>query len=439
MRQITCTSRVWYLPHHPVTNPNKPGKVRVVFDCAATYKGVSLNNQLLQGPDFMNSLVGVLIRFRQENVALVADIEAMFHQVRVQDEDCDALRFLWWSDGDLSKTPKCYRMQVHLFGATSSPSCTAYALRRTATDHADLYEPEVISTVERNFYVDDCLKSVPTETDAIKLASDLQSLMKTGGFRLTKWLSNSRQVVNSIQESERAPSVVNLDKGESLPLDRALGVHWDVDRDEIKFKVKLSDKPLARRGILSVVSSVFDPLGLVSPVTLPAKAIVQNLWSQKLGWDDQISEQDAENWLRWLSNLPQLEKISVRRCFKPRGFSSVKNTQLHVFSDGSELGYGACAYLRLEDENDNTTCSLVAGKSRLAPLKQTSIPRLELSGAVVAAQLYGQIAEELEINIDQVTFWTDSMIVLGYIKNETRRFKTFVGNRIGQIHELTSP
>ena len=136
--------RVWYLPHHPVTNENKPGKVRVVFDCAAKYRDVSLNTKLLQGPDLMNNLVGVLLRFRQEHIAIAADVEAMFHQVRVKDEDCDALRFLWWPDGNLKLQPRCYKMQVHLFGATSSPSCAAYALKRTAIDNTHLFSPDVI-------------------------------------------------------------------------------------------------------------------------------------------------------------------------------------------------------------------------------------------------------------------------------------------------------
>ena len=131
-------NHVWYLSHHPVINQNKPGKVRVVFNCAAMYKGTSLNSQLLQGPNFMNSLVGVLNRFRQEDVALAADIEAMFHQVQVHDEDCDALRFLWWHRGDFNRRPKCYQTRVHLFGATSSLSCAAYASRRIALDHAHM-------------------------------------------------------------------------------------------------------------------------------------------------------------------------------------------------------------------------------------------------------------------------------------------------------------
>ena len=117
-----------------------------------------------------------------------------------------------------------------------------------------------LSTVKRNFYVDDCLKSIPTEEGAVKLAVDLQSLMKMGGFRLTIWLSNSRKVLCAIPESERAPSVVNLNPCDALPSDRALGINWNVNEDKIKFVVKVADRPLTRRGILSIVSSIFDPL-----------------------------------------------------------------------------------------------------------------------------------------------------------------------------------
>ncbi|MCG8069350.1 MAG: hypothetical protein JAY84_15975 [Candidatus Thiodiazotropha taylori] len=435
----TKSRRVWYLPHHPVTNANKPGKLRVVFDCAAKFQGISLNSQLLQGPDLNNSLVGVIIRFRQEQVALAADVEAMFHQVRVLDRDCDALRFLWWPNGDTNKQPKCYCMQVHLFGATSSPSCATYALKRTADDNASSFEPEVVSTVKRNFYVDDCLKSVPTEEGAVKLALDLQALMKMGGFRLTKWLSNSRNVLRAIPESDRAPSVISLGPCDALPCDRALGINWDVNEDKIRFVVKIADRPLTRRGILSIVSSIFDPLGLVSPITLRAKIIVQQLCRKKLGWDDEIPQLQQTEWQAWLGTLPHLQDISVDRCFKPQGFGNIQNTQLHFFSDGSELGYGASAYVRLVDVHGNIACSLVIGKSRLAPIKQVSIPRLELSGAVVACRLYRLLSDELEIKPDQVTFWTDSMIVLGYIKNVSRRFKTFVGNRLSMIHDTTSP
>ena len=296
-------------------------------------------------------------------------------------------------------------MQVHLFGATSSPSCAAHALKRTADDHANLFKPEVSATIHRNFYVDDCLKSVSSEKEAVKLALDLRSLLEMGGFKLTKWLSNSRYVLKQIPESERAPAIVSLNP--ALPRDRTLGINWDVNADEIKFNVKVRDQPFTRRGILSIVSSIFDPLGIVSPITLRAMAIIQNLCRQKLQWDDKISKVDENEWKTWLNSLLHLENVAVKRCFKPHEFGSIQSSQLHLFADGSELGYGACAYLRLTDHQGNISCSSVIGKARLAPIKQMSIPRLELSGAVLACRLYGFLTNELEITIDQVTFWTD--------------------------------
>lgn len=182
---------VWYLPHHPVTHPLKPGKVRVVFDCAARYCGTSLNQQLLQGPDLTNPLVGVLIRFRQELVAMTADIEAMFHQVYVDPPDRDALRFLWWPEGDLQKEPEKYRMVKHLFGVTSSPSCANFCLQKTASSYREEFDPDRIQTVMINMYVDhDLIKSVSSPEAAIKLSTQLRELLMKGGFRLTKWLSN---------------------------------------------------------------------------------------------------------------------------------------------------------------------------------------------------------------------------------------------------------
>lgn len=216
----------WYLPHHPVYHPQKPDKVRVVFDCSATWRGISLNDQLLQGPDLTNSLVGVLTRFRQEPIAIMSDIEAMFHQVRVRPSDCNYLRFLWWPDGNLDNSPAEYQMLVHLFGATSSPSCANFALRKTAKDNESEFDPITVETVLSNFYVDDCLKSVSTTNQAIQLTSQLRGLLARGGFRLTKWLFNDQEVLNSIPESERAAAVKNLDF-DSL-IQRALGVQWKV-------------------------------------------------------------------------------------------------------------------------------------------------------------------------------------------------------------------
>ena len=374
---------VWYLPHHPVLNPNKPDKVRVIFDCAAKYQGTSLNDQLLQGPDLTNNLVGVLTRFRQEPVALMADIESMFHQVHVSPNDCDALRFLWWPNSDLNSEPEEYQMMVHLFGATSSPSCANFGLRRTAEDNQQEFSEEAVNTIKHNFYVDNCLKSVPSENKAIGLANELCQLLSKGGFRLTKWISNSRQVIDSIPMSERAGSVKGL-LLDQLPIERALGVRWDVETDTFGFKISVKDKPATRRGILSVVTSVYDPLGFVAPFILPAKGLLQDLCRKNLGWDDPISDDDLTRWRNWLVELPMLEKLKVNRCFKPINFEEVASSQLHHFADASQRAYGAVTYLHLTDTKGDIHCSFITGKSRLAPLKQLTIPRLELSAAVVA-------------------------------------------------------
>ena len=153
---------LWYLPYHPVLNPNKLDKILVVFDCAAKHQGTSLNDQLLQGPDLLNNLVGVLTRFWQEPVALMADVELMFHQVHISPRDCDALRFLWWSNNDLNSKPEEYQMMVHLFSATSSPSCANFSLRWTAKDNQQEFSKDAVNSVKNNFYVDDSLKSVPS-------------------------------------------------------------------------------------------------------------------------------------------------------------------------------------------------------------------------------------------------------------------------------------
>lgn len=223
-------------------------KVREVYNCAAKSSGTSLNDQLLKGPDLMNDLLGVLLRFRQNKVALVADVEAMLHQVRVIESDRDVLRFLWWKGGDLSKSPEEYRMCVHLFGATSSPCCAGKALQKTASDNEVNIQDEVgqraLEIIRRCFYVDDYLASVESVNFATKVLQRLVNILSKGGFHLTKWLSNERQVLDSIEETERAPSLpISLDE---LPMERTLGVCWDAENDNFTFHVSLRDKPTTK-------------------------------------------------------------------------------------------------------------------------------------------------------------------------------------------------
>ena len=425
--------KVWYLPHHPVVNPNKE-KVRIVFDCAAEYRGQSLNNEVLQGPDLSNKLIGVLIRFRLYPVAFMADIQAMFHQVRVVREDQDVLRFLWWPEGDLDKNPEKYKMTVHLFGGTWSPSCCTYALRHTAEDHKEGYSAEAVETMLRNFYVDDCLKSVPTVREANELVKELKKLAADGGFNLTKWTSNSSKVINEIPDCDRSKKAQERTL-EDLTEDRALGVCWRVREDSLGFQAQRMEQPLTKRGVLSMLSSVYDPLGLASPFVLIARRIVQNLCQEKIGWDDPIPEKERKQWEQWISGLQDMKQISVPRCVQP--FPPVQ-VELHHFSDASEVAYGVVSYLRVIAKDGRIECTLVMAKSRLAPLKRLTLPRLELQAATLAARQNALLRKELGLDLRPPTYWTDSTIVLQYISNTTARYHTFVANRVAEIQNATN-
>ncbi|XP_038058753.1 uncharacterized protein LOC119730035 [Patiria miniata] len=429
---------IWYLPHHPVFHPHKPDKLRIVFDCAAKFQGISLNDTVHRGPDLINKLVGVLLRFRLERVAFMADIEGMFHQEVVNKPDRDVLRFLWWSNDSISSSPKVYRMTAHLFGGVWSPSCANFALKQTAQDNIHKYDTETVRTVDKNFYVDDCLKSVATSDEAIRLIDQLCSMLVLGGFKLRKWISNSREVLQTIPPSERTKTVLSLDLDrELLPTERALGVLWDVESDVFTFDVHVSSKPMTRRGLLSIVSSVYDPLGFASPFILTAKMLFQELCRRKIGWDDSIPDEIARQWERWLADLPQLKSLSIPRCIKPRGFGTSTTVQLHHFCDASERGYGAVTYLRLQDVDERVSSCLLMAKAKLAPLKKTTIPRLELAAGVVSVKLDEMIRRELLLPLQESVFWSDSMIVLHYLRNEDKRYQTFVANRISRILELS--
>ncbi|XP_028412569.1 uncharacterized protein LOC114535461 [Dendronephthya gigantea] len=257
-------------------------------------------------------------------------------------------------------------------------------------------------------------------------------------FRLTKFVCNDVRVLSSIPESEHAKSIVSLDF-DKLPVERALGVEWNVKEDVFGFRITERKKAATHRGILSDVSSMYDPLGFAAPFVLPAKRLLQQLCKDKIGWDEEISPSMLQVWERWLNDMPRLRNIEVPRYFEPCKMGPLKTTQLHNFCDASFDGYGAVSYLRFGDVADRVNCALVMAKSGVAPIKPTTIPRLELTAATVAVKQHRQINQELDLKVDSVTFWTDSTCVLRYINSESNRFKTFVGNRIALIHDLSSP
>jgi len=433
-------TRAHYLPHHGVFNESKPGKIRIVMDASARGLGKSLNDCLLSGPDLMNSLVGVLSRFRKEPIAFSCDIQGMFHQFKVFPPHRNFLRFLWYKDGDTNSQPLVCRSSVHLFGAVCSPAVAMFGLRQAALEGEEEFGPDVVRFIHDDFYVDDGLTSVPTAIQAIQLVKDSVELCARSGLKLHKFISNSREVINAIDKDHCADKVkdVNLNH-DPLPIDRALGVSWCVESDTFKFRVVVKSQALTRRGMLSTLCSTFDPLGFIAPVVLQGKILLQTLCKDKLDWDDPLPDEMKQKWEKWLCELPKLELLTIDRCFKSKEMTKLERSELHCFSDASNVGYGSCVYLRLIDVDGNVHCSLVIGKSRVCPIKAVTIPRLELSAAVLSTEVGSMMNDELRYESLQTYYWTDSKIVLGFISNEVKRFQVYVANRVQRIRDVTDP
>ena len=361
----------------------------------------------------------------------------MFSQVFVDKCDQDAFRFLWYPNDDLSQDPVDYRMQTHVFGARSSPCCAAYALRATAMDNLTNADDHVVRTVFKNIYVDDVCCSCKSVDAAISLVSQLSSLLESGGFHLTKFLSNNFAVLSSVPQEELAREVDLASC--TFPAQKALGVYWNPQTDRLIVKVCINQRSCTRRGVMSMIAQTYDPLGIIQLFLLPAKQILQEGCKRSLHWDDNLGDclQLGELWHKWLLALPQLESVSIERSFTLLD-KEILGFELHTFPDASISGYGVCVYVKVCYLDGTFKCCFVLGKSRVAPIKSVSVPRLELAAAVLAAKTTNFVVNELEIKFSKVFLWTDSTVVLRYLHSTSVRFTTFVANRLQTLHALTA-
>lgn len=434
-------SRVWYLPIFPVVNPNKPGKIRIVWDAAATVHGVSLNSFLLKGPDQLTSLLSVLVQFREFRVAVSGDIREMFHQVKMREEDQHCLRF-FWTDDDQATEPSVFVSQVMTFGACCSPS-TAQYVKNSNAQRFEQEHPQAVVAIVKRHYVDDMLVSVETEKEAIQLVQDVKGIHASAGFEMRNWISNSGSVLAAI--NEESPTEKNLDIGEEGATEKILGMWWDTSKDCFTYKISTRyDEELisgnrrpTKREVLRTLMMVFDPLGLIAHVLMFLKVLLQEIWRTPVGWDDPIEDSQYEKWLSWLEIFPQIAKVNIPRCYRVLTSAEEETVvQMHTFVDASENGFAATVYLRFENAG-TVECSLVGAKTRVSPLKFLSIPRSELQAAVIGVRFADMILKSLSINVSQRTFWTDSRDVLCWIRSDHRRYSQFVAFRISEILETT--
>ena len=443
--EVHTTKPKWYLPHFGIYHPQKPNKIRIVFDSAAEVGGVSLNKMLLSGPDLVNSLLEVLMRFRQCSTTFVADIEQMFHSFYVEPEHRDLLRFLWYENNNPDGEIVEYRMNVHLFGNTSSPAVATFCLRKTAQEAEAQFGYNAREFIENDFYVDDGLKSLPTADASIDLLKRTQSMLATANLRLHKIASNDPRVVEAFPSSDRATDCCNLDLNETTKhIQRSLGVHWDLKSDTLSFKTSDELKPFTRRGVLSVVYSLFDPLGIAAPVVIKGKMLLRqmtlHLRNNHPGeWDQPLPNEAYLPWTEWCSSLSALQEVAVPRCYTTINLSEVVLVELHVFCDASELAIAAMSYLKSVDNAGTVTVSFVFGKAKLAPTHATTMPRLELWAAVLAVEIAELIKREMVFPTCSVMYHSDSKVVLGYIGNLRRRFYVYVSNRVEIIRRSSSP
>lgn len=421
----------YYMPVHGVFKASSTTtKVRPVFDASApTTNGISLNDTLKPGPNLYPQLTDILLKFRTHVIGISADISKMFREVKLHPSERDAHRFLL---RDESGQLKDMRMKRLTFGVRSSPYLATQVIRHLAEQHHSSH-PQASKAILQNFYVDDYLAGAETVEEATHLREQLCSLLELAGMTLRKWRSSSDSFRLTIP-----PEIVEtadlLISSTEKPI-KALGLHWNVSQDSLSVSTPEVPPDVfpSKRSIASNLGKVYDILGLYSPYTITGKILLRKLWELKVGWDEEIPTPIQDSWRAWTSQLEIISNHSVPRRYSTTSAAAIAH-HLHGFSDASQEAYGAVVYLQKIFSDSTSTTSIIISKARVMPLKGLTIPRAELTAAYTLAKLLHYCSELLDIN--SMTAWTDSSIVLCWLRKSPASLNTFVGNRVKRIQEL---
>jgi len=414
-------------PHFGVKHPDKPGKLRRVNDAAAKNCGISLNGILSAGQNDISPVFDVQLGHRRGKYAVNADIKDHFSQVVVPDEQQSLLAFLWAEDPEAE--PEVFVNTRHIFGAKCSPAVAIFALEK-ATEH----DPQLCEIVKSCFYMDDFYYSHDDKKELSRIAHKLEDALKLSGFELGKWMSNCADLLAEWPLDSRAQAVKDLGKAVSgpLPTVKALGVVWDCESDSYRFESRKMQAAVTDvASVLSVLASIFDPLGIVAPYVLMGKHLFQKIWYATKDWKAAVPAELKKQWDSWMLGLPEVATLSVRRWY---GMADTDHKILHVFADASGLGYGTAAYLAALDRLP----AFVAGRTRVTPMNDTQkMPRLELQAALIGMRILVSILKGLpNFSVERAVLWSDSQTVLHQILNEDSRFEMWHANRLDDIRQM---
>ena len=449
--------RVSYLPHSAVVRENaETTKVRVVYDASCKDKntGTSLNDCLHVGPSLTPLIFDILLRFRDARVALVGDIAKAFLNIEVNAKDRDCLRFLWLNDISAEK-PEIIVLKFNsvVFGVNSSPFILNAVLRHHLSTFQES-DPDFVTQMSQSFFVDDLVTGCPNAAEAYSLFCKARERMMKGGFSLRKWKTNNAELREQILQKEKGSESVDSQEQQSFakeslgPLQetggktKVLGIIWDNEKDTLEFDLTKMAKNIqverpTKRGILSTLAMSFDPLGLTSPIGVQAKILFQELCKEKLEWDDPIPESKVAKWEEWIHGLNEVKTLTISRCVYDENEGELLSCQLHGFGDASKRAYCAVVFLVWETTKGRYT-KLLCSKTRVAPLKDLTIPRLELMSARILAVLMDNVYKALcsQVIIDKVKYWLDSKTALYWIYNQGE-WKQWVQFRVSEILRLT--
>ncbi|XP_024872049.1 uncharacterized protein LOC112454731 [Temnothorax curvispinosus] len=416
---------VYYLPHHGVTRKESDTtKLRVVFNASCrTSSGVSLNDLLIVGPETQPELSDHLLRLRQDDYVLTADIVKMFRQIKIAPRDRALLRILWRKNIQAPIRKK--QLTTVTYGTASAAYQAKRCLKQLAIDNAKAY-PDAAKSIEEDFYMDDWGTGSKSVKRLQQRKQEVTQILASAGMELQKWHSNASELLPS---SEREVPLTSREETKTL------GIRWNPQEDTFIFKVAIPAGPCrSKRSILSVIAQIYDPMGLIGPVVVKAKLFMRRLWKLSIDWDDKIPVELMLEWNSYKERLEAMEEIKIPRQAVTREAVQI---EMHGFCDASQSAYGACIYLCSIDAKGNKTARLLTSKSRIAPLKILSIPRLELCSAVLLAKLACKVRKALTLQIHKYLYWTNASIVIHWIRGDPDKHKVFVANRVTIIQGLT--